>query len=168
MSRPKSTDYPSYYEKYVNLVPSENIHEAFAEQDPIIASALNSISEEKANYAYGEGKWTIKELIQHCIDTERVFAYRLLGISRGDQTSFPSFDQDPYVIASKANERKWESIKEEMLNVRTSNKNLVDSLDEATLQTQGLVNNNKMTALSIGYIIVGHMAHHLNILKEKY
>ena len=168
MSRPKSTDYPSYYEKYVNLVPSENIHEAFAQQDPVIAAALNSIDEEKANYAYGEGKWTVKELIQHCIDAERVFAYRLLGISRGDQTSFPSFDQDPYVITSKANERKWEAIKEEMLNVRASNKNLVDSLDEATLQTQGLVNNNKMTALSIGYIILGHMAHHLNILKEKY
>ncbi|GAC1381482.1 MAG: DinB family protein [Ginsengibacter sp.] len=168
MSRPKSTDYPSYYEKYVNLVPSENIHEAFAQQDPVIAAALNSIDEEKANYAYGEGKWTVKELIQHCIDAERVFAYRLLGISRGDQTSFPSFDQDPYVITSKANDRKWEAIKEEMLNVRASNKNLVDSLDEATLQTQGLVNNNKMTALNIGYIILGHMAHHLNILKEKY
>lgn len=169
MSRPKQGDYnDEYYTKYVNLVKENDIHEGFKNQDPILQSALNAVTEEKANYAYAEGKWTIKELMQHCIDAERVFAYRLLCISRGDRSSFPSFDQDPYAKISNANERSWSSIKEEMLNVRASNKNLVDSLSEEIMQNGGTVGNNYITALSIGYIMLGHMIHHLNVLKEKY
>lgn len=169
MSRPKQGDYhDEYYTKYINLVKEDDIHDAFRNQDQVLQTALNSITEDKANYAYAEGKWTVKELIQHCIDAERVFAYRLLCLSRGDKSSFPSFDQDLYALHSNANDRQWEDIKEEMLNVRASNRNLVDSLSEETMQNGGTVSNNYITALSIGYIMIGHMTHHLNILKEKY
>jgi hypothetical protein len=168
MQKPSPTTYLNYFERYVNQVPEDNLLTAFENQLPIITSFLNGISADKQTYAYAEGKWTLKEMLLHITDTERIFSYRALCIARGEKNSVLGFDEDGYASHSDANSRSWGSLVEEFLAVRQSTLLLFKSFSEEALQRSGLANNNPLTVISAGFIILGHFYHHKNVAVERY
>ena len=157
-----------YFVKYTSLVFQNNIKDAFTHQTESIQNFCDSISEEKSTYAYAADKWTLKEVLQHLIDTERVFAYRALAIARKDTTTLPSFDENEYAAHSNANSRTWHSLTEEMQQVRNSTSMLFNSFSAETLANTGKFSNNTSDVNTLGLIIVGHFYHHVNVVQEKY
>jgi hypothetical protein len=168
MPKPLPTSHPTYFQKYIDQVPEEELQIAFQKQSSIITDFLHSITEQKSNYAYAPNKWTIKELLQHMIDTERIFAYRALCFARNDQTSLPGFDENNYAAASNANNRSWKDLAEEFLLVRKSTEALFNSFTQEALAYSGIANNNPTTVSSVGFIVVGHVYHHIKIFKQRY
>src|SRR5690606_27112498 len=122
----------------------------------------------KLDYRYAQDKWTIKEILLHLIDTERVFAYRAMCIARKDLTELPGFDQDAFVVHSHANERSVESLLSEYRNVRMATVSLFDSFDLRGLEQIGVANGSDLSVRAIVFIIIGHENHHLQIIKERY
>lgn len=163
-----NTNNEGYFVKYTSLVLENNCADAYAAQDANIKNFCESITEEKSTYAYAAGKWTLKEVLQHLIDTERIFAYRALAIARKDTTTLPSFDENEYAANSNANTRTWHSLTEEMLAVRATTKFLFHSFNTETLATTGKFSNNTSSVNELGLIIVGHFYHHVNIVAERY
>ena len=129
---------------------------------------FNSISEEQSLYKYAEGKWTVKEILQHVIDTERVFCYRALAIARKEIATLPSFDERKYAANSLANQRSWKELTEEFKAVRQSSVLLYYSFTNESLERSGKVSDYQMTVLAIGFTIAGHVEHHMNIIRERY
>ena len=168
MPKPSPSTYVSYFKRYVDQVPEEDLMTAFKNQTAAIESFLSSISEEKSNYAYAEGKWTIKELLQHIIDTERIFSYRALCIARGEQAVLPGFEEDDYAANSYASNRKWNNLVQEFLAVRRTTEILYESFNEAVMDNAGKASNNPVTVASLGFTTVGHYYHHKKILLERY
>ena len=168
MPKPIAADYPEYFGKYINQVAEEDLTEAFKNQFPKIEHLLRSINEEKAGYAYAPGKWTLKELLQHIIDAERIFNYRALCFARKETTSLPSFDENLYAGNSNANARSWKSLSNEFIDVRRSTEDLFKSFSNEMLQQKGTANNNAITVLSLGFITVGHVTHHIKVIEERY
>lgn len=166
--RPQSGDFAPYYQKYIDLVEGESVNEAIQQYAQPLKSFYNSLPEDKANYAYAEGKWSIKELLQHVIDTERVFAYRAMCISRNDQNAFPGFDENLYVPASKAKFRNLTHLQIEFSAVRHSTNLLFQSFDDEQMACKGTASNVPVTVNSIGFILFGHLLHHKQILEERY
>ena len=142
--------------------------EALRTQTPSFIQFLEAIPVEKRDYRYAEGKWTIKEVLLHILDAERIFAYRALCIARKDKTSFPSFDENLYADNSKAGQRKWEELVEEFKLVRQSNEIMFGSFDNEQLETSGTASNKSTYVLAIGFILVGHVTHHIRITNERY
>jgi uncharacterized damage-inducible protein DinB len=168
MSRPKPTDFPEYFGRYIARVEADNLHHAVTTYAAGLESFYTSLPDHKADYAYAPGKWTLKDLVQHVIDAERIFAYRILRIARKDQTPLASFDENSYAANSLASQRSFADIKQEFAAVRKSTDLLIASLNESQLAEQGISSNNPVTANAIGYIIYGHMLHHKKVLEEKY
>lgn len=168
MPKPVSTDYQEYFARYINLVKEDELRLAFKNQLPILEEFLQSVDEKKSTYSYAPGKWTLKELLQHTIDTERIFNYRALCIARKETASLPSFDENLYAQNSRANERSWEDLKNECINLRRSTHDLYNSFSVETLSQTGIANNNTISILSLGFITVGHTYHHINIARERY
>ena len=168
MRRPEKNEYASFYEVYFNNVkgndPLKNLEDQFRE----IQSLLQSLQEEKTNYAYAEGKWSVKEVIGHIIDTERIMCYRALCISRKEKKSLPGFEQDDYVKEANFKERTMTNLLEDYQVVRKSTINLFKNFTEDMLNQRGIANEKEITVLALLYIIAGHEMHHLKILKEKY
>ena len=127
-----------------------------------------SLPEEKADHRYAEGKWSIKELLLHMIDAERIFGYRALRIARKDQTPLPGFDENSYTPASKASGRTLQSLKDEFAAVRKATDILLSTFDEEQLSQRGTASNHPVTANAIAFIIFGHLIHHKQILEERY
>jgi uncharacterized damage-inducible protein DinB len=149
-------------------VNEDHVKDAFQNQADVINNFFDKISEEKSGHAYAPGKWTIKELLQHIIDAERVFAYRALCFARKDAASLPGFDENNYADNSYANERDWQSLVDELKAVRKTTEILFDSFNTDMLNHSGIANNNPVTVNAIGFIIVGHLNHHMNIISERY
>jgi uncharacterized damage-inducible protein DinB len=126
------------------------------------------LPEEKLLFKYAEGKWTIKEVLVHIIDDERIYAYRALRFARNDKTELPGFEQDPYAYYSYANQRTAESIVEEYEAVRLSTIALFNNLSDDAIARSGVANKNEVTVRALGYHIAGHELHHLNIIKTRY
>lgn len=168
MPRPQSSEFPSYFARYISQVATDSVAEAVQRYAAVLNDFYTSLPEEKADYRYAEGKWTIKELLQHVIDAERIFAYRILRISRKDTTPLASFDEDSYVQNAQADKRSLASLKEEFLAVRRSSDLLLASLSEEQLAEQGTASNLPVTANAIGFILFGHLLHHKAVLKERY
>jgi len=168
MSKPLLTSYPVYFQRYVDQVAEDDLQTAFKNQSLVIRPFLSSVSEEKSMYAYDEGKWTLKELLQHMIDTERIFNYRALCIARKETISLPGFDENTYAANSNANNRKWQDLVEEFLAVRKTTEILFSSFSDEMLETSGLSNNNPVTVKSLGFIIIGHFNHHKKVIEERY
>lgn len=168
MPKPSPTTYPEYFKKYVDQVPEEDLSAAFSNQLPVINDLLNSITEEKSMYAYDTGKWTLKELLQHMIDTERIFNYRALCIARKETVSLPGFDENTYAAHSNANDRNWQNMVEEFLAVRSSTQFLYKSFTDEALNSSGISNSNPITVISLGFITIGHFYHHKKIIEERY
>jgi hypothetical protein len=166
--RPNKNDYAPYYEGYINLVKGDDIHKILTAQSIETQGVLNSFSETLGNYAYAEGKWTVKEVVGHLIDTERVMAYRAMCIARGEKQPLPGFDQDTYVKTGNFNKRELFDLNYEFRLLRELNLLLSKGFDEEILQRRGVANNNEVTVLGLLYIIAGHEKHHMNILQERY
>ncbi len=168
MPKPSPTAYPGYFQKYIDQVPEQDLHEAFANQDRVMQHFLSSISEEQSTHAYAPGKWTIKEMLQHMIDTERIFNYRAVCFARKEATSLPGFEENDYAANSNANARSWKDLVEEFLAVRHATELMYNSFTDEMLATAGKANNNEVTVGSLGFISVGHFYHHKKVVEEKY
>jgi len=168
MNKPSPNIYPGPFHAYIDQVPQADLYDAFTVQLPIINGFLSSITEEKAGYSYAVGKWTIKEVLQHIIDIERIFSYRALSFSRGEKNVLPGFEQDRYAAVSNANSRTWHSLGNEFLILRQSTQTLFNSFTEEMLANDGISNNNTNTVAGWGYAIIGHFYHHKKVIEEKY
>ncbi|MFO8147263.1 MAG: DinB family protein [Bacteroidota bacterium] len=164
----KKNDYPEYYQQYTGLLPDSELIELLESQKEAMLSLFNSSEDVDIHFSYGEGKWTIAEVLQHMVDTERIFQYRALCISRKDQTSLPGFDQDRYVAASNANERSLTGLMDEYKAVRDSTISLFKSFSPKMMQFIGLSNGQDLSTAAAGFIIAGHEKHHLKLFKGNY
>ena len=168
MYHAESNEYAEYYQKYTSLVSENDIRDAYARQPSELRAALDGTAEEKGTFAYADGKWTIKEVLSHLIDGERIFAYRMLRVSRGDETPIEGFEQDGYIENSNANNRTFTELLEEFELCRRANVLLLNNLDEAGLKRMGTASGNPVSARALANISIGHVRHHLNILNERY
>lgn len=168
MAKPQASEYPAYFHTYISQVAEENLYEAFKNQFKQLELFLHSVNESQADHSYAPGKWTLKELLQHVIDGERIFTYRALAFARKETTSLPSFDENLYAENSKANVRSWKSLSNEFINVRRSTEDLYNSFTEEMMQAKGTANNNTISVLGLGYTIIGHVTHHIKIAEERY
>ncbi len=164
----KGHNFAEYFKYYVSLVKEEDVNTALKTSYQLTKSAIQLIEEEKGTYAYAEGKWSIKELFLHIIDTERIFCERALRFVRNDKTELPGFDHDEYVKHSGANERTLKSLLKEYKAQRKSTLQLFKNFTPEMMNKSGVANGNKLTVLTIAYVISGHELHHLNVLNEKY
>ncbi len=168
MWKPEPNEYAPYYENYISQVSETDIRHGFADQPGELRAVLDGVPEEKGTHAYADGKWTIKELLSHIIDGERIFAYRILRISRGDATPIEGFEQDDYIATSNANNRSFAELLDEFEFNRKSNVLMLNNLNEAALSRMGTASDNPVSARALVNISMGHVRHHLNILKERY
>jgi len=168
LQRPAPQEYLPYYEKYIARVPDGDLIELLAHQADETLALLRQQPPEMADHAYAEGKWTVKEVIGHLCDAERLFTYRLLRIGRNDQTPLSGFDENAYVPAGEFGDRTMESLLEEFAVVRASTIALVAGLPEAAWSRSGVANNAPVSARAIAYIITGHELHHREILLNRY
>lgn len=162
------TNAAGYFKRYTDQVTDNKLLLALENQDTVIKEVLTLISEEKAKYAYAPAKWTIKELLLHMIDTERIFCYRALCFARGEKAALPGFDENGYAANSFANERSWESLLQEFDLVRKHTKFLFQHFNKASMEVVGTAGVNSLSVEVIGFIIAGHFNHHISILKERY
>ena len=163
-----STIYNKYFERYVNLVTQDEYIQALEKNHKAFMSLTASISEEKSAYRYGEDKWSIKELTSHIIDSERVFAYRALRFARNDKTDLAGYDENHYGVFSNADERSFADLVHEFDVTRQSSIAMYKSFDSNMIERIGTANQMAIDVKSLAYLISGHCAHHINILKERY
>jgi uncharacterized damage-inducible protein DinB len=168
MPRPTPRTYPAYYDTYISLVDADSVKEAADKYTKDIMKFFRNIPVEKETYRYAEGKWSMKEMVQHIIDAERVFSYRAMCFARKDSTALPSFDENSYAANSKADARSWDDLLTELECTRQSTNLLLQSFDEEQLQQQGTASGQPNTVNAIGFTIFGHILHHMNIVKERY
>lgn len=168
MARPQQGEYGAFYQTYIDKTKSDSVKSLIENNSSALAHFVMNLPESKADHAYAEGKWTIKDLLQHMIDTERIMVYRALTIARNDKFNLPGFDESNYAIAAKASTRTLQSLKEEFAAVRKSTDLFLLSLSEEQLQQKGIANNNPITVNSLVYIIYGHALHHMQIIEERY
>jgi DinB superfamily len=166
MSQPNTNN--SFFDRYTSLVKEKNINEAFINQDATLQDFYDKVSEEKSLYAYAEGKWTLREMLQHIIDAERIFCYRALAIARKENATLPGFDENNYAANSNGNTRTWVSLVEEMKAVRKATQLLFASFTEAMLNNVGKFSSAEGSPSMLGFISVGHVYHHIKIATERY
>lgn len=168
LGAPSANEYAEYYHTYVGQVPAGNILEILEKELGDTLSLFQSIPEGRGTYRYAEGKWSIKEVFGHVIDTERVFALRCLAFARGDPNAFPSFDQDDYVEATNFGARTLADLREEFQHVRHANLVLFRSLTDEEMARRGIASGVEFSARSIPYVLAGHEIHHKKTLRERY
>lgn len=163
-------EYSPYFEQYMQLVAiaEKSILKNLEDSQNKFEEILRNLPKEKGNFSYAEGKWTLKELIQHVIDTERIFCYRALCFARNDKTDLPGFDQDIFVNNDNANERDYYDLLDEMKTLRTSTIHLFKSFSDDALLRIGIASGNEISVRALGYLFSGHQIHHLNVVKERY
>ena len=166
--RPEADEYPSYFEGYVSLVPSGDVLETLRRQTGTTMELLNGVEEARAGVAYEPGKWSLKQVVGHVVDTERIFAYRALCIARGETASLPGMDQDDYIRYANFDARTLSDLSAEFQHVRTATLDLLRNLDEAAWLRRGVANANETSVRAIAHIIAGHEAHHVHIIRTRY
>lgn len=168
MSRPEKTEYAEYYETYVSLVDETDIVSALQNQPAEIENLFAGVAEERGAYAYAEGKWSIKELVGHLIDGERIFSYRAFRFSRADETALAGFEQDDYITHGNFNNRTLADLIEEFSLLRRANNLLFENLSAEAWERTGVASEAEVSVRAIAFILVGHVRHHLNVLKTRY
>jgi len=167
-AKPQANEYAEYYGRYVSLVPEGDIVDTLSAQLGETLALLRSIPESRAGHAYGPGKWTIRQLVGHVIDGERVFSYRALAIARGDRANLPSMEQDEYMEHARFDERTLESLCEEFEHLRRANILMMRGFDADAWARRGVASDNEVTVLALAFVIAGHELHHVNVLRAKY
>ena len=168
MKRPETNEFAPYYNNYISLIEGDNVMKVLNSQVAEIRSIFADVPEEKGTYAYAEDKWTVKELLSHLIDGERIFAYRILRISRGDKTPIEGFEQDDYIENSNANSRSFADLLGEFELQRQSNLLMVNSISDEASKQMGTASDKPVSVRALTYIMAGHVTHHMNILNERY
>ena len=168
LSRPSADEYFEYFGRYISLVPDGNLRDILRTQLAETVALLSGVTDEKAEKAYGAGKWTLKEAVLHMSDAERVFGYRMLRISRGDATPLPGFEQDEWVPHSCANDRTLTNLVMEFATIRASTLSLVDSISPEGWLRTGTASSHKISTRALAYIAAGHERHHVKIFRERY
>ncbi|MER3317400.1 MAG: DinB family protein [Allomuricauda sp.] len=163
-----SSEYNPFYQTYIMALGNVDLIEELKTGKSNFLSLFEKFSEDKLDFAYEKGKWTLAEAIVHTIDTERIFQYRALCIARNDKTPFPGFDQDAYVPFSNASNRTKKDLIEEYRAVRDSTISLFNSFDDESIKRIGTASGSKMSVRALGFIISGHQAHHIRIIEERY
>jgi uncharacterized damage-inducible protein DinB len=168
MTRPAESEYAPYFKRYIDLVPETDIVAALEKQGEETQQLIASLNEERAGYRYAPDKWSIKGVLGHVVDSEKIFGYRLLAIARGEKNSLPGFDENEY--ANNANFDNWSlrDLAESLAVVRRGNLLTIRNLSDADFKRRGVANNNETTALAIAYTLLGHERHHLNVLRDRY
>lgn len=166
LPRPLPGDYAPYQADYLALVPEGDLVTFLGQQAEEVAEL--DLTESEALSRYAPGKWSPKELLGHLIDAERILAYRLLRIARGDSTPLEGFDQDAYILSANFDARDWEDLVAEFLTVRGASISLVESLNPEAYAQRGVANGFSLTASTLAHLFHGHAAHHLNILRKHY
>ncbi|MEP0860534.1 MAG: DinB family protein [Ignavibacterium sp.] len=166
--RPAKTDYAEYYQRYIDLIEGEDILNILSSLNKETSDVLNSFSQNKGDFAYAPGKWSVKEVVGHMMDTDRIFAYRALAIARGEKQPLPSFDQDEYVKNGMFKSRELSDLTYEYRLLRESNILLFKGFDQSVYSNRGVAAGNEVTVLALMWMIAGHQKHHINILREKY
>jgi len=166
--RPQSGEYAPYYDRYISLVPGNDILPAFDEQRRQMLLLLSGCTETDGDLRYAPDKWSLKEVVGHLNDTERIMSYRALRIARGDATPIEGFEQDDYVRNAPFARRPLEDLIEDYIAVRRATVSLFRNLDEPAWSRRGVANKNEVTVRALAYIIAGHELHHRKILEEKY
>lgn len=165
----KSTEYNEYYERYIDKVANNTELSAGFEGDKkMVIDFFSSIPSEKLEYRYQPEKWSIKEVLQHIIDTERIFMYRFFRIARKDTAPLMGFDQDIYIEPSGANNKSIEALLHEFTVTRLNSINLINSISDENLQNMGEASNSPVSARACAFILLGHSVWHIEVIKERY
>jgi uncharacterized damage-inducible protein DinB len=167
IAKPSTEEFASFYAGYISEVPASGPVAALEEQRRSIA-ALAALDDSRGSHRYAEGKWSVKEVLGHVADAERVFGYRLLRIARHDTTPLAGFDENAWAAAAPHHHRSVADVANELLAVRESTLALIRSLDETALGRQTVANNKPVSARALVWILAGHCQHHLGILHERY
>lgn len=166
--RPDSSEYAPYYGTYISKVPDGDLLRTLEEQDEQTMALLSGVPESRGNFAYAPSKWTLKEMVGHVADAERVFSYRALRIARGDTIPLPGFDQDPWVPTSGAAARTLADLLGELRVVRASTLMLLRHLPQAAVTRIGTASDKPVSVRAMAWIIAGHERHHIGIIRERY
>jgi uncharacterized damage-inducible protein DinB len=159
---------PHFYKNYVKLIEETDLLQALRISSHRCLELVHSIPETKADYRYADGKWTIRELLCHMIDAERIFAYRALRFARNDKTPLAGFEEKDYAVQANASGRSLAKIAAEMARLRAATIDLFEGFTPEMLLRKGMANNNELSVMALGFIIAGHETHHCQILKERY
>lgn len=168
MTKPEKSEYDAYYERYISLVDENSLLRSLADQPTELLKLFQGMPDERGSHAYAEGKWTIKELLGHLNDGERMFAYRVLRISRGDKTAIEGFEQDGYIENAHSDSRSIADLVEEFRLLRTANMFMLNNLTEQDWLRTGTASGLPVSVRALAYIMAGHIIHHVNILRERY
>ncbi|MGL4598227.1 MAG: DinB family protein [Bacteroidia bacterium] len=167
-ARPQAGTYAPYFDNYINKVSGDNPLKLLREQILDFKALLSEVPEELENHQYAEGKWTVKEVVGHIIDTERIMCFRALCVARGETISLPGFDENAYVAHSNFRNRDLYDLIHEFGSVREATITLFKSMTEEEFSRQGLANNNPVTPRALLWIIAGHHQHHEAVLRTRY
>jgi len=168
IAAPDASEYAPYYGQYISLVKGGDVLRALEDQIPATSALLERLSDQQADYRYAPGKWSIKEVLGHLTDTERIMSYRALRMARGDQKPLAGFEQDDYVRAAEFGHRTLAGLLEEFNAVRRATLALFQNLEPEAWTRRGIANEKEVTVRALAYIIAGHELHHRKILQEKY
>lgn len=167
-NRPGTEEYDDFYQGYISHITGPNVLQTLIEQGQQTYTLIQKLSPKKADFRYSDEKWSIKEVIGHLIDTERIMGYRTLCISRGESAHLPGYDQNRYVKEANFGNRSLQSLSTEYDALRNANICLFNSFSPEQINQTGTANNATVSVLALAYIIAGHEKHHLEILEEKY
>jgi hypothetical protein len=168
ISRPRAGDHAPYYSRYVDLVPDGNVIELLERQGKETNALLGRVDEQTSLFRYAPEKWSVREVVGHVADAERVFAYRAVTFARGDATALPGFDQDVWSRSTNANDRSLAELASELAAIRASTLGLLRGFGPAEVARGGTASDNHVTVGALAYIMAGHELHHVKILREKY
>ena len=166
--KPQAGEYGLHFGKYIELISGPDIIGPLRTQFAASMSTLHAVSEADSLKRYAEGKWSLREVVGHVTDTERIMAYRALRIARNDATPLPTFDQDAYINAAKFDERTWPGLLDEWDSTRRSNLMLFEGLPDEAWTRMGTASGHSISVRALAYIIAGHELHHMRIVRERY
>jgi hypothetical protein len=168
IQHPPADEYAPFYQGYIAGLPEGDIVEQMRAQEEVLSRLSGAVPRSREDFAYAPGKWTVRQVVGHLGDGERVFGYRSLRISRGDATALPGFDENTYVANSGSTSRSLQDLVDELLLLRRANLHLFSALDEDAWLRLGAANANPVSTRALAFIIVGHVEHHLRILRDRY
>ncbi len=168
IARPAADEYSPYYDTYISKVPEGNVVDHLRAQLHESARLLEQLTEAQAAYRYAPEKWSLRAVVGHMIDSERIFAYRILCIARGENASLPGFDENSYAKMSNVDSRPMRAVTTEFAHVRAATIALVEGLDDKAIGRRGMANGNPITPRALAFIIAGHERHHMGVIRDRY
>ena len=168
ISQPLASEYNPFYGGYIEKIGDQDVIKVLNSQLSDLESLFSGLSEETLSYAYGEGKWTVVEVLGHMVDVERIMSYRLLRFCRGDKTALPGFEENDYVISGEFTSSMKDSLVDEFSHLRKANLKLIGRMEEHHMTLTGESNGSSTSVRALIYILAGHLQHHMGILVERY